>query len=45
TGCNIGAMVNGIASGSLHGWAWMAAAFAGSALGIALRPAFRLTNG
>lgn len=45
TGCNIGAMVNGIASGSLHGWAWMAAAFAGSALGIALRSAFRLSNG
>ncbi len=44
TGCNIGAMVNGIASGSLHGWAWMAAAFVGSLLGIALRPAFRLSN-
>lgn len=44
TGCNIGAMVNGIASGSLHGWAWMAAAFAGNLLGMGLRPMFRLSN-
>lgn len=44
TGCNIGAMVNGIASGSLHGWAWMAAAFAGNFLGIGLRPLFRMEN-
>ncbi|MCV6598733.1 MAG: YeeE/YedE family protein [Mangrovicoccus sp.] len=44
TGCNIGAMMNGIASGSLHGWAWMAAAFAGSFLGIKLRPAFAISH-
>lgn len=44
TGCNIGAMVNGIASGSLHGWAWMAAAFLGTMLGVKLRPMFRIAD-
>lgn len=39
-GCNIGALFSGIASGSLHGWVWFAAAFAGSFVGIALRPVF-----
>jgi uncharacterized membrane protein YedE/YeeE len=37
-GCNIGAYFSGIASGSLHGWVWMAAAFAGNAVGVRLRP-------
>jgi uncharacterized membrane protein YedE/YeeE len=37
-GCNIGAMVGGIASGSLHGWLWLATAFVGSILAIPLRP-------
>ncbi len=41
-GCNIGALFSGIASGSVHGWLWFAAAFAGSWLGVRLRPAFRL---
>jgi uncharacterized membrane protein YedE/YeeE len=41
-GCNIGALFSGIASGSLHGWLWFAAAFAGSFAGIVLRPAFGL---
>lgn len=41
-GCNIGALFSGIASGSLHGWVWFAAAFVGSLAGIALRPAFGL---
>lgn len=41
-GCNIGAYFSGIASSSLHGWLWFAAAFAGSALGTRLRPWFRL---
>ncbi len=41
-GCNIGALFSGIASGSVHGWLWFAAAFAGSWLGVKLRPAFRL---
>jgi len=39
-GCNIGALVGGIASGSVYGWLWFAAAFAGSYVGIRLRPAF-----
>lgn len=29
-GCNIGAMLGGIVSGSLHGWVWLICAFAGS---------------
>ncbi|MDO9710657.1 YeeE/YedE family protein [Paracraurococcus lichenis] len=41
-GCNIGAYFSGIASGSLHGWVWMAAAFAGSVIGTRLRPLFGL---
>ena len=41
-GCNIGAYFSGIASGSLHGWAWMAAAFFGNVLGTRLRPFFGL---
>ncbi len=41
-GCNIGAFLGGIASGSLHGWVWFAAAFAGSLLGIRMRPWFGL---
>jgi uncharacterized membrane protein YedE/YeeE len=43
-GCNIGAFVGGVASGSLHGWIWLAAAFAGSYVGIALRPWFGLSK-
>jgi len=31
-------MVGGIASGSLHGWLWLATAFVGSMLTIPLRP-------
>jgi uncharacterized membrane protein YedE/YeeE len=37
-GCNIGAYFSGIASGSLHGWLWLVAAFAGNAVGVRLRP-------
>ncbi|MBE3637328.1 YeeE/YedE thiosulfate transporter family protein [Mangrovicoccus algicola] len=37
-GCNVGAFFSGISTGSLHGWAWFAAAFAGAHLGIRLRP-------
>lgn len=36
-GCNIGAFVGGIASGSLHGWIWFIAALAGSTVGIYFR--------
>lgn len=39
-GCNIGAYFSGIASGSLHGWLWLVAAFAGNSLGVRLRPWF-----
>ena len=41
-GCNVGAFFSGISTGSLHGWVWFAAAFAGSAAGIRLRPALGL---
>ena len=37
-GCNVGAFFSGISTGSLHGWVWFVAAFAGSWLGIRLRP-------
>jgi hypothetical protein len=43
-GCNIGAFVGGVASGSLHGWIWFGAALVGSAIGIRLRPAFGLSR-
>jgi uncharacterized membrane protein YedE/YeeE len=36
-GCNVGAYFSGISTGSLHGWVWFAAAFAGSMLGVRLR--------
>ena len=41
-GCNIGALFSGIASGSLHGWLWFAAAFVGSWVGVWARPLFGL---
>jgi uncharacterized protein len=41
-GCNIGAYFSGIASTSLHGWLWFAAAFAGNSVGTRLRPFFGL---
>jgi uncharacterized protein len=41
-GCNIGAYFSGIASGSLHGWVWIAAALAGNWAGTSLRPLFGL---
>ncbi|HEU0199997.1 MAG TPA: YeeE/YedE thiosulfate transporter family protein [Burkholderiaceae bacterium] len=36
-GCNVGAYFSGITTGSLHGWVWFAAAFAGSIVGVRLR--------
>jgi uncharacterized membrane protein YedE/YeeE len=39
-GCNIGALLAGISTGSLHGWLWLAAAFAGSVVGVRLLPVF-----
>ena len=41
-GCNIGAYFSGISSGSLHGWLWLVAAFAGNIAGTRLRPMFDL---
>ena len=41
-GCNIGAFFSGISTGSLHGWVWFAAAFAGSLAGVKLRAALGL---
>ncbi|WP_243405136.1 YeeE/YedE thiosulfate transporter family protein [Pelagivirga sediminicola] len=36
-GCNVGAFFSGIATGSLHGWVWFIAAFAGAFAGIRIR--------
>jgi len=36
-GCNIGAMVSGISTGSLHGWIWVPVAFCGSLIGVRIR--------
>ena len=41
-GCNIGGLLAGISSGSLHGWLWLAAGFAGSWAGVHLRILMRL---
>jgi len=43
-GCNIGAFVGGVASGSLHGWVWFLAALPGCLIGIGLRPLFGLSR-
>lgn len=36
-GCNIGALLGGIASGSLHGWLWLVMAFIGGIVGVKIR--------
>ena len=41
-GCNIGALYSGIASTSVHGWLWLAAALPGVWIGVKLRPLFNL---
>jgi uncharacterized protein len=38
-GCNVGGYFSGITTGSVHGWVWFAAAFAGSLAGVRLRAA------
>ena len=38
SGCNVGALFSGIASGSFHGWGWLVAGFSGSYFGIKVRP-------
>jgi len=43
-GCNIGAFISGVASGSLHGWLWIAAALPGTWLGIHLRRRFGMAD-
>jgi len=43
-GCNIGAFIGGVASGSLHGWIWFVMALGGSLIGIRLRPLFGLSS-
>lgn len=39
-GCNIGAMVSGISTGSVHGWIWVVMAFLGSLIGVRVRRHF-----
>jgi len=41
-GCNIGAFVSGVVSGSLHGWVWIIFGLLGTFAGIYLRPLFGL---
>jgi len=43
-GCNIGAFFSGIASGSLHGWLWIACALLGTWAGLTLRPLFGIAD-
>ena len=40
-GCNIGAMLSGISTGSLHGWLWLPMAFIGTLIGLRVRRHFR----
>lgn len=40
-GCNVGAMVSGISTGSLHGWIWVPLAFAGTLIGVRVRRHYR----
>jgi hypothetical protein len=39
-GCNVGAMLSGISTGSLHGWIWVPLAFAGTLVGVRVRRHF-----
>lgn len=39
-GCNVGAMVSGISTGSIHGWIWVVMAFLGSLIGVRIRRYF-----
>jgi uncharacterized membrane protein YedE/YeeE len=41
-GCNIGGLLAGLVSGSLHGWLWLAGGFTGSLIGVYLRQGFGL---
>lgn len=39
-GCNVGAMLSGISTGSVHGWIWVPMAFAGTLVGVRVRRRF-----
>ena len=39
-GCNIGAMLSGVSTGSLHGWIWIPLAFVGTLIGVRVRRHF-----
>lgn len=41
-GCNIGGLLAGISSGSLHGWLWLIAGFTGTLVGVRLRIIFKI---
>jgi uncharacterized membrane protein YedE/YeeE len=41
-GCNIGALLGGLTSGSLHGLGWLVFGFLGSVIGVRIRPLFKL---
>jgi len=41
-GCNVGAFFSGVASTSLHGWLWIAAALPGCWVGLKLLPLFAM---
>jgi uncharacterized membrane protein YedE/YeeE len=41
-GCNIGAFLGGIVSGSIHGWWWLVWGFGGSLLGTRLRAELKM---
>ena len=43
-GCNVSGFFGAIASTSLHGWLWIGTALLGTAIGVRLRPLFRLPN-
>ena len=40
-GCNVGAMLSGVSTGSLHGWIWIPLAFAGTLVGVRVRRHFQ----
>jgi uncharacterized membrane protein YedE/YeeE len=40
-GCNIGAMLSGVSTGSLHAWLWIPLAFAGTVIGVRVRRHYR----
>lgn len=39
-GCNVGAMLSGISTGSIHGWIWVPLAFVGTVFGLRIRRRF-----